>query len=121
MTDWDDEKCFIHKNGQLITYTETPNSFSKIQSIMCKEIPPYTTAAIKTNFNLATIKEQNTYLLTADFAFIDSNPNLKFYPMLVNNNTSRHAHNLPHIITNNSYHKIFIPEGITTGTSERIN
>ena len=37
----------------------------------------------------------------ADSIFIENNPNLKCYPMLVNNNALHHTTNLPLIITNN--------------------
>ena len=64
-------------------YAKRTKLFSKIQSITYQEIPPYTTAVIKTKVNLATIKEQNNYLLAADSTFIDNNSNLKCYPILI--------------------------------------
>ena len=95
--------------------------FSKIFSAAYQEIPPYTIAVIQTKFNSAAIKEQNSYLLTADSVFIDNNPSLKCYSMLVNNNTLHPIPTLLHTITNNSDNRISIPEGITISTSESTN
>ena len=49
---------FFHRNGQIIIYTRSPYSFSKIQSITHQEIPLYTTAVIKTKFDSTTLKEK---------------------------------------------------------------
>ena len=48
-------------------------------------------------------------MIKAHSAFIDNNPNLKYYPTLINKATLQN-NALPSIITNNSDNIVFIPK-----------
>ena len=76
-TDLDAEgKLFLHRNGKLITCTRMHMLYAKVQTIDYQEIEPHTTAIIKTKLDSTPIDDQNNYMLTADSAFIENNPNL---------------------------------------------
>ena len=116
-----DGKPFLHKDGKLIVYTRAQKSLAKIYTIKYLEIQLYTTMIIKTKLDPSTTCDQDNYLLTADFAFIHNNPNLKCHPTLINSNILCNNTNLPLILTNNSNPKICIPCSITISTTETIN
>ena len=65
------------------------------------------------------LETENNYILKASSAFIDNNPNVNCYCMLISKSTL-HENTLTSIITNNSDNKVCIPKEIKTGTSEGI-
>ena len=59
-------------------------------------------------------------MIKAYSEFIDNNTNLRYYPLLINNDTM-YCNNAPLlIITNNSNNKVYIPKDIIICTSEEI-
>ena len=102
-----------------ITHTRTHTPLSRFQTIDYQEIQ-YSTTIINNKLDSTSIDDQHSYLLTADSTFVDNNPNLKYYLMLMNSNTLHNNSILPLILTNNSNCNICIPSNIMIGTSERI-
>ena len=105
-TDCDkDRKLYLHRDGKLVISARPSNSVSNIQPIKYQEILPYTTAIIQMKFeNSIQLETENNYMIKAQSAFIDNNPNLKCYPIPINKATV-HNYVFPLIITNNSDNK----------------
>ena len=119
-TDWDKEGK-LHKKWTIththrITQTFFKNSINEISGNT-----PIHNSCYWHQTKFDNNKRTNSYILTADPAFMDDNPNLKCYSNLINNNTFCNNISLPLIITNNLAPKICIPEEVKIGISEKIN
>ena len=82
-----------------------------------------TSTSIQTKLQeITTVCQENqNCIIKADSAFINSNPNLKCYPMMISTWALCNTTSIPLIITNNLGNETCIHEIITIGASEGIN
>ena len=83
--------------------------------------PHYTITIIEAKFKNSTqLDTDGNYILKVRSAFIDKNPNLKYYLMLINKD-SLHNSAVLLIISINYDNKVCIPKDFTIGSSEVIS